>query len=149
MTQFSFRPAVRQNVSRACAYCGTVFELVKPSAKKRFCNKRCAWVGTKGPEYNAAIARASSKARADAQRGSGTKGYVKRDGVHEHRLVAAQMLGRPLLKGEVVHHIDGDKHNNKPENLMVTTQRQHMIEHGLGLPGVTPAHRPWEARWGK
>jgi hypothetical protein len=31
-------------------------------------------------------------------------------------------------------------------NLMVITQGQHMREHGLGLPGVTPKHRPWEKR---
>lgn len=46
-----------------------------------------------------------------------------------HRLILAKKLGRPLQKGEVVMHIDGDKWNNKPENLMVgdskTNTRQH------------------------
>jgi hypothetical protein len=56
------------------------------------------------------------------------------------------MLGRALYKREVVHHIDGDRHNNDPSNLMVITQGQHMQEHGLGLPGVTPKHKPWEKR---
>jgi len=37
----------------------------------------------------------------------------------EHRLVMAQILGRLLKVGEVVHHLDGDNTNNKPENLIL------------------------------
>ncbi len=47
------------------------------------------------------------------------KTYAKRYGKHEHRIVAEQILGRALFPGEVVHHIDGNKRNNKPENLRV------------------------------
>jgi len=35
----------------------------------------------------------------------------------EHHLVMEKKLGRPLLKTEVVHHIDEDPLNNAPENL--------------------------------
>ena len=37
--------------------------------------------------------------------------------VLEHRLVMSQRIGRPIRKTERVHHIDGDRKNNKPENL--------------------------------
>ena len=50
-----------------------------------------------------------------------------------HRRAACALLGRPLLPGEVVHHLDGDSTNNAPENLLVlSSQGFHAhIEHVL------------------
>lgn len=55
--------------------------------------------------------------------------YRKLHGKHIHRVIAEQMIGRPLAKGEIVHHIDGNKHNNDPSNLQVMTQSEHMKLH--------------------
>ena len=67
----------------------------------------------------------------NARLGEGNqKTYAKFYGEHEHRIVAEQMLGRPLKKGEVVHHIDGNKRNNQPENLLVlSSQSEHASLH--------------------
>lgn len=60
--------------------------------------------------------------------------------VRKHRLVAEQYLltdensleidGKRYLKPEYdVHHIDGDKYNNEPNNLMVLTRAEHQALH--------------------
>lgn len=47
----------------------------------------------------------------------------------EHHLVMEHMLGRPLLKTEVVHHIDENTLNNSPENLrLYSTNGAHLSE---------------------
>jgi hypothetical protein len=55
--------------------------------------------------------------------------YRKLFGRHEHRVVAELKIGRKLSSDEHVHHIDGDKHNNHPDNLSVMTKKDHLALH--------------------
>jgi hypothetical protein len=48
----------------------------------------------------------------------------------EHVLVAERQIGRRLLPDEHVHHINGVKTDNRPENLYVCTRAQHSRAHG-------------------
>ena len=49
--------------------------------------------------------------------------------IGEHRLIVEQREGRRLTSGEVVHHVNGDKFDNRPENLVVVTRAEHRRLH--------------------
>lgn len=50
--------------------------------------------------------------------------------IYEHRLVAEELLGRSLQEGEVVHHLDCNKHNNRHDNIVVLASKScHMRLH--------------------
>lgn len=51
-------------------------------------------------------------------------GYVR-----EHILIMEEKLGRLILKGESIHHLDGDKTNNSPDNLILFGSHTEHLQH--------------------
>ena len=47
----------------------------------------------------------------------------------EHTLVYWQHYGIIPKDGEVIHHVDGNKHNNRIENLILLNMKKHSSEH--------------------
>jgi HNH endonuclease len=98
----------------------------KQRKEQRFCSKRCFYnnkspVGSKIPYGDGYVI---VKTPEDTP---GTK--VKTNGKYgrwmlEHRYVMQQELGRPLKSSEHVHHLNGNRADNRPENLELWKTRQ-------------------------
>lgn len=119
-------PSSRRLPDRACAECGAAFRPARDSA--RYCSRPCA--RKKNGGWNRS---------ADGQTWwTNAKGYIEgrvtmQDGsvrrVKQHRWLMENYLGRKLGAREQVHHVNGDKQDNRIENLIVITDSEHSIHH--------------------
>lgn len=96
--------------------CGCLFIAV---IKDRFGEKNPNWKGGRQIRFGYAFAIKHGHPGADCW------GYVQ-----EHRLIMEEKIGRYLNPGETVHHLDGNKLNNTPDNLILfPTTNAHSAYH--------------------
>ena len=111
--------------------CGKTYYRWSGQVKSKYCSQQCWLKEHNTPERNAQVARATINQRADMLRGRGEgKSYPKLNGRHAHRVIAEKKIGRPLRRGEIVHHEDENRLNYDENNLEVlASQSEHMRLH--------------------
>ena len=128
-----FKNRINVFCSRKCQHCYETKALNPEQYQKNF-TKSGEFLSEHNAEFNKVrmtdAVRAKVRASHLAKNRNNGKTYAKFYGKHEHRIVAEEKIGRKLKPGEVVHHIDGNKRNNSPDNLMVfSSQAEHAAYH--------------------
>lgn len=108
--------AKRADRTCTCEICKVTFE--RPHGKlRRYCSRSCAMKGR--------VRDGQVRIHPDGAQIKHANGYVleKRAGewVMQHRLVMEGVIGRPLMDGERVHHKNGKRDDNRPDNLELWT----------------------------
>lgn len=119
---------------RTCQVCSKSFYVPRWKLKDiernqgAYCSRPCRDTAMLGRPSEKALPVGSRRVRPD--------GYIEvkaRDSegrwILEHRFVAEQILGRSLATNEHVHHINGDRADNRAENLQVLTNAEHQHVH--------------------
>jgi len=134
-------------VVKTCRICGTVVTPHRRPTRKAYwyprqcqdCFKKDRWPelrkkriseATRGLKHPLAVPLGSNKI---VYRGRYAYRTIKISDTgkwpYEHRVVAEQKIGRALLPGEVVHHLNRDSLDNRPENLAVLSVGEHTTGH--------------------
>ncbi len=150
----------KTGAANACEECGNDYYVIKALAStSRYCSVDCKKAATQsrkvtrdcefcGVSYTRSLSQAGrfcSQTCHIAYRTGNGKGYLNEDGYRvisqgggksakgEHRLMIEQILGRPLLPTETVHHVNGVRHDNRTAGPLIMDERGRLRSGNLEL----------------
>lgn len=106
----------------ACAQCEQTFGRYKSQVRSgpMFCSIKCQ----RAFAIASPVRQITSGGYVRILVGRGVPGSQKNGHIFEHRLVMQQHLGRALIKSENVHHVNGNRSDNRIENLELWSSSQ-------------------------
>lgn len=111
---------INREHNHVCKHCGSSFYSERKEAK--YCSMKCSGAGRKSPFI---LKKGYKKILAPWHHRADKKGYA-----FEHIIILESLIGRRLADNEEVHHINRNRADNAPENLMVcSTHAEHMRMH--------------------
>lgn len=130
-----------QKLEKKCIGCGTtIFKTYQRKRKQwektKYCSKECF--------INSYWTEEQKKKFSDKRSGIGNpnfrdgylktnKGYIRicvsGKYIHYHRYLMEKHTGRKMLKTDHVHHVNGDKEDNRIENLEIVNNSEHLKRH--------------------
>lgn len=116
----------RKLKDKQCEACGITYR--PSSATSRFCSRPCLWSKNGGHNKKSVSWRKNIKGYIEGRiwLNDGTQIIVK-----QHRWIVSGLIGRPLESWEDVHHINGIRDDNRPENLEIVAHGEHSKIHNL------------------
>lgn len=104
-----------KGLSLVCLSCGKTFNTTLCHADRRFCSTSCNdKSGEKNPNWKGGVQTSAHGYRMTKIVQLEGRGKYR----PQHRLVMEQRIGRALKNVEAVHHVNGDKADNHPLNLL-------------------------------
>jgi len=135
---------IKRKAKRFCSRsCKTIYlNQTSPSLRASRKRHKAPWLSERNKRVNADQSRRTASQRSKTLReknekmrgGKPRRGYLStytegKGSRHTHRIIAENKIGRKLRKGEIVHHRDGNIHNNKASNLEIISRAEHMDIH--------------------
>lgn len=135
---------------KSCPHCGSEFLPRKP--RQKYCSRPCVWSNNGGQNRKPETWWLNQKGYIE---GRVWVGSIQRR-MKQHRWVVEQHLGRELFPTEDVHHLNGNRTDNRIENLLLIdhgahtslTNRQREYKTGYVL-NLSDAERERRSRWAK